>query len=239
MPPPGHRRGLAICCAPYGGIPDLRRTVEAEVVGAMARVGGRNSLIAVPAGIVCAAVVAALVWLSIPMMPVTVAWAGDMLRNATSPRPAPSAGDTAARHALAGESVDCRALYSASLWNEMTWQGRTILDQSTDPPPTEVPALSEVLAPDVRVSCAWTDQDGRVVASTLAAIAPDATGLGEAALRGQGFSCASGDGIVRCTRSQGGVVEAHVLRDGLWLASLERSWHPDGYGARLERSVFG
>lgn len=205
----------------------------------MARVGGRNSWIAVPAGLVCAAIVAALVWLSLPMVPVTVAWAGDMLRNATSPEPAPSAGDTAARRALAGDAVDCRALYSASLWNEMTWQGRTILDQAIEAPPTEVPSLTEVLAPEVRVSCSWTDQDGRAVISTLSAITPQTIGLGEAALRGQGFACAAGDGIVRCARTQGEVVEAHVLRDGLWLATLERAWHPDDYGARLERSVFG
>ena len=65
----------------------------------MARVGGRNSWIAVPVGLVCAAIVAALVWLSLPMVPVTVAWAGDMLRNATAPRPQPTQADTPARHA--------------------------------------------------------------------------------------------------------------------------------------------
>lgn len=205
----------------------------------MARVGGRNSLIAVPAGLICAAVVAVLVWMSLPMVPVTVAWAGDMLRNATSPRPAPSSEDTAAGRALAGEPVDCRALYSPSLWNELTWQGRTILDQAADPPPTDVAALTEVLTPQVRVSCVWTDRAGRTVATSLAEIPPDAPALAEAALRGQGFACASGDGAIRCTRTQGEAVESHVMRDGLWLASLERAWHPDDYGARVERSVFG
>ncbi|MGN8553495.1 UNVERIFIED_CONTAM: hypothetical protein OHV15_13015 [Microbacterium sp. SLM126] len=205
----------------------------------MARVSGRNSWIAAPVGIICAAIVGALVWMSLPMVPVTVAWTGEMLRNATSPQPAPSAGDTAARHALAGDALDCRALYSNSLWNEMTWQGRTILDQTFDAPPTEVPALGEVLAPQVRVSCAWSDREGRAVVSTLSVIAPEASGLGEAALRGQGFACAAGDGIVRCTRTSGETVEAHVLREGLWLATVERAWHPEDYGARLERSVFG
>lgn len=205
----------------------------------MARVSGRNSWIAVPAGLVCVAIVAALVWLSLPMVPVTVAWTGEMLRNATSPKPAPSAGDTAARRALAGDGLDCRTLYSNSLWNEMSWQGRTILEQGFDPPPTEVASLGEVMVPQVRVSCAWTDREGRMVASTLSAVAPEAAGLGEAALRGQGFACAAGAGVVRCTRTQGDVVESHVLRDGLWLASAEHAWHPDDYGARIERSVFG
>lgn len=205
----------------------------------MARADGRNPWIAVPAGLICAAIVAALVWLSLPMVPVTVAWAGEMLRNATSTQPPPAVGDTAAGHALAGDGVDCRSLYSASLWNEMTWQGRTILDQAFDAPPTEVPSLAEVLAPQVTVSCTWTDREGSVVSTSLAVVQADSAGLGEAALRGQGFACTAGDGIVRCARTQADVVETHVLRDGLWLASIERSWHPDEYGARLERSVFG
>lgn len=216
-----------------------RPTVEAEVVGAMARVGGRNSVIAVPVGVICVAIVAALVWLSLPMVPVTVAWAGDMLRNATKPPSATVVADTPAQRVASGASLDCRQMYSDSLWNELSWQGRTILDQALDPPPTEVASLIEVLAPQVRISCTWTGKDGTAVASTLAAVAPEAAGLAEAALRGQGFSCTSADGAVRCSRTQGEVIEEHVLRGGLWLASLERSWHPDGYGARLEKTVFG
>lgn len=205
----------------------------------MARVGGRNSLIAVPAGVICAAIVAALVWMSLPMVPVTVAWAGEMLRNASKPPTAPVAAVTPAQRVADGASLDCRQLYSDSLWSELSWQGRTILDQAQDPPPTEVASLAEVLAPDVRISCVWTGRDGAVVATTLAAVAPDAAGLAEAALRGQGFACTAGDGAVRCTRTTGEVIEHHVLRAGLWLASIERAWHPDGYGARLEKTVFG
>ena len=119
----------------------------------MARVGGRNSWIAVPVGLGCAAIVGALVWLSLPMVPVTVTWAGDMLRNATSPRPQPTQVDTPARQAAEGNRLDCRTLYSDSLWNEMTWTGRTVLDQDLDPPSTTVPTLLEVLTPDVRVTC--------------------------------------------------------------------------------------
>lgn len=205
----------------------------------MARVGGRSTVIAVPVGVLCVAIVAALVWLSLPMVPVTVAWAGDVLRNATTPAPAAEPADSAARHALAGDAVDCRALYSNSLWNELTWQGRTILDQSVDAPPTDVPALVEVLAPEVRVACRWTAQDGGTVSSALAVIAAEGPVLAEAALRGQGFACGARNGVVRCTRVQGATIEDHVLRDGLWLASVQRSWRPEDYAARLERSVFG
>lgn len=205
----------------------------------MARVGGRNSAIAVPAGLICAAIVAALVWLSLPMVPVTVAWAGEMLRNATAPPPPPVVIDTPAQQVADGGALDCRALYSDSLWNELTWQGRTILDQGADPPPTEVATLAQVLTPDVRISCGWTKKDGSAVLTTLARVVPEAASLAEAALRGQGFTCSVADQVVRCSRTQGDVIEEHVLRDGLWLASLERVWHPDDYGARVEKTVFG
>ncbi|WP_127474067.1 hypothetical protein [Microbacterium sulfonylureivorans] len=205
----------------------------------MARVGGRNSWIAVPTGVACAAIVAGLVWLSMPMVPVTVAWAGDMLRNATTPKPEPSPGDTPARRAAAGAALDCRAIYTDALWNEMTWTGRTILDQSYDPPATAVTSLIEVLVPDVRLTCGWTAGDRGNVVSTLAVVASDASDIAEAALRGQGFSCAPGDAGLRCTRAEGDALETHLFRDGLWLCSVESTWHPDDYAARLERGVFG
>ncbi|MCH6232027.1 hypothetical protein MK786_14850 [Microbacterium sp. CFH 31415] len=205
----------------------------------MARVGGRNSWIAVPVGLGCAAIVGALVWLSLPMVPVTVAWAGDMLRNATTPRPQPTQVDTPARQAAEGNRLDCRTLYSDSLWNEMTWTGRTVLDQDLDPPSTTVPTLLEVLTPDVRVTCHWAAPDGGTVVSTLAAVDEAAPALAEAALRGQGFSCAMSDAGLHCAGRVGRETETHVFRDGLWLASVESAWHPEDYAARLERQVFG
>ena len=205
----------------------------------MARLGGRNTWIAVPAGLACAAVVGALVWLSLPMVPVTVAWAGDMLRNASAPQTAPTVSATPAREAAAGGTFDCRAMYSDSLWNEMTWTGRTILDQTTDPPSTAVTSLTEALAPVVVRTCAWTNNDGGTVVSSLAVVPDDGPGIAEAALRGQGFSCAIGDPGLHCTTATGDTVETHVFRDGLWLSTSELTWHPEDYGSRLERQVFG
>jgi len=209
------------------------------VVGAVARVGGRNSWIAVPAGLLCAAIVAALVWLSLPMVPVVVAWAGEMLRNATAPAPVPEATETPASRALEGAAVDCRSLYSDGLWNELTWRGPTILDQNYDPPATAVTSLTEVLAPDVHLTCEWSDGNGGVVITTLAGVGEDASSLAEAALRGQGFACEVADAVLRCARTQGRTVEDHVVRDGLWLSSVERAWPLEDYGSRLERQVFG
>ncbi|CAD5141117.1 MULTISPECIES: hypothetical protein [Microbacterium] len=47
----------------------------------MARVGGRNLGMSWFAGIVCAGIVAGLVWLSLPMVPILAQFAGDALRN--------------------------------------------------------------------------------------------------------------------------------------------------------------
>lgn len=49
----------------------------------MARVGGRNLGMSWFAGIVCAGVIGALVWLSLPMIPVLAQFAGDALRGVT------------------------------------------------------------------------------------------------------------------------------------------------------------
>ncbi|WP_396657767.1 hypothetical protein [Microbacterium oxydans] len=48
----------------------------------MARVGGRNLGMSWFAGIVCVGVIGALVWLSLPMVPVLAQFAGDTLRTA-------------------------------------------------------------------------------------------------------------------------------------------------------------
>lgn len=46
----------------------------------MARVGGRNAAMSWIAGLFCAAVVAALLWLALPMGPMLVQYVGDTLR---------------------------------------------------------------------------------------------------------------------------------------------------------------
>ncbi|WP_334150425.1 hypothetical protein [Microbacterium sp.] len=47
----------------------------------MARVDGRNLTMSWIAGIFCAGIVGALLWLSLPMMPVLAELAGDTLRS--------------------------------------------------------------------------------------------------------------------------------------------------------------
>lgn len=47
----------------------------------MARAGGRNIAVSWIAGVICAAVVAALLWFSLPMGPVMMQFVGDTLRT--------------------------------------------------------------------------------------------------------------------------------------------------------------
>ncbi|MFB7894094.1 hypothetical protein ACFC1I_17975 [Microbacterium sp. NPDC056044] len=204
----------------------------------MARIGGRNPWIAVPAGMLCAAVVASLVWLALPMVPVAVTWVGDTLRGATAPRPAATPERTPAQTAAEGGAVDCRTLYSDDLWNELTWHEGSLLGQSTAAPATTATAFADAAAPDVVVTCTWRFDAGGIV-TTLSKVGADAVTIAEAALAGDGFSCRTGEGATVCERTQGAVREEHTLRDGLWLVSVETDWHPEDYGARLDRTVFG
>ncbi len=205
----------------------------------MARTGGRNSWIAWPAGLLCAAAVAALVWLAQPMLSVSVTWMGDMLRATTSEPVAAPVSEPVATQAIAPGDIDCRALYPDDLWAELTWTPNVLLSQDMSPPATAVTSLTDALVPSVRVTCRWRAGDGRVIVSTLAGVAGDADRIAEAALRGQGFACTADDVALVCTRTAGKVVEEHTIRDGLWLSSVETVWHPDVYGARLAAHVWG
>ncbi|HYJ50770.1 MAG TPA: hypothetical protein VEX12_12730 [Microbacterium sp.] len=208
-------------------------------MGALARTGGRNSWIAWPAGLLCAAVVAVLAWLAQPMLPVSVAWMGDMLRATTSQPVAAPATEAPASRAIASGELDCRALYPDDLWAEITWTPEVLLSQDAAPPPTVITALTDALAPSVRISCHWQAGDGRTIESTLSRVAGDAGAIAESSLRGQGFDCASDSDAVVCTRTAADVLEEHTLRGGLWLSSVERGWHPEFYGTRLAAHVWG
>ncbi|MFS0910356.1 hypothetical protein AB3M89_01100 [Microbacterium sp. 179-I 3D2 NHS] len=47
----------------------------------MARVGGRNLGVSWVAGVICAGVIGALLWFSLPMLPVLAEFAGETLRT--------------------------------------------------------------------------------------------------------------------------------------------------------------
>lgn len=207
----------------------------------MARIPGRSAWLAWPVGVLCAAVVAALVWLSIPMVPATVAWAGDMLRTATSgPAAAPTEGarPSALETAESDADLDCRRFYPVDLWTELTWSPRTLLVQDFSAPPTAVTTLTEALAPQVRVSCRWTFHDGATASTTLARVTADAAPVAEATLQAEGFSCAASGAVLSCTRTQGGVVEEHAFSGDLWLSSVTSGTVPEAYATRLAAGLW-
>jgi hypothetical protein len=194
--------------------------------------------LAVPAGLLCAAVVGALVYLALPMVPVAVTWAGEALRTATAPRPSPTAAATPAQLAAQGIAIDCRTLYPDELWAELSWKGGALLSQSKAPPASDVTALTDALASTPQVTCSWRLDTGGGIVTTLAAVADGAADIADAALRAAGFSCGADAGVLRCQRVRGDVIEEHTLRGSLWLSSIESAWHPEDYGSRVEAHVW-
>lgn len=205
----------------------------------MARIAGRNPWIAWPAGLLCVAVVGALAWLAQPMIPVSIAWMGDLLRASTSSPPAAPAAVSVTTLADQPDDLDCRALYPDGLWAELTWTPNVLLSQNIAPPATSVTALADALAPAVKITCEWRSDGGSLIVSTLASVSADAATIADLALRGQGFTCTTDAEAVVCARTSGEVIEEHVIRGGLWLSSVETAWHPETYGARLAAHVWG
>lgn len=204
----------------------------------MARIGGRNNWLAVPAAMLCAGVVGVLVFLALPMFPVAVTWAGDTLRRASAGQPIAPAPPTPAEAAVDG-MIDCRDLYPDALWSELTWTGGVQLAQTTAPPATSVASLTVALAPTPRVTCTWRVAHGRAIVTTLSLVAADAADIADPILRRRGFTCTTGDGTLRCQRVRGDVIEEHTVQGDLWLSSVETRWHPEGYGARVAAHVWG
>ena len=212
----------------------------------MARANGRNLWIAWPIGVICAAVVAALLYVAQPMIPVVAGWTAGMFHAATHlPPQAPARETVAAGIAAVGAepgSIDCRSLYPDDLWAELTWTPDVLLSQTVAAPAGGSTSVADALAPTVLVTCSWRGPGATSIASTLGRVASEATGIADAALRAEGFSCtgdpASAAGVA-CSRADGAVIEEHVVRDGLWLATVQISWHPPRYGARLAANVWG
>lgn len=199
----------------------------------MARVGGRSAWIAWPIGVICAAVVAALVWLALPGVPAAVQFTGDMLRGATS---APLA-DGEGADATPQPATDCRSLYPDPLWAALAWTPDVLLSQNMKPPATTT-ALTTALAPAVRFTCTWRVPDGRSISTTLATV-PDGSGaVAEAALDADGFACTGDPTAVHCERTRDGVTEIHDIRGTAWLSSVLTNWLPDGYAEQTASRAF-
>ena len=206
----------------------------------MARIGGRSTWIAVPAGMLCVGVVAALVWLALPMFPVAVDWVGDSLRAASRPAPVAPAEPTPAERAVASESFDCRAIYPDSPVVRAHVAGR-----SASQPDGGTPRDRDHVAR--RRAAAEPPPHVLVAPGERRRHRHDARGRRRRRLddrrRGAARSgihvragCAA---ALRCVRVRGDVIEEHTVRGTLWLSSMETKWHPEEYGLRIEAEVWG
>ncbi|MEN2738295.1 hypothetical protein ABCS02_10930 [Microbacterium sp. X-17] len=197
----------------------------------MARIGGRSTLLAVPVGILCAAVVAGLLWLAVPAIPFGVQWIGDTLRGPTS---APAAQATHGPGPAAAPSVEaCRGIYTDALWQELSQRAGGDPKQDAAAPETSASSLVAALAPTVRETCTWKGAQLGGIVTTVSDVPASSTGVARAAFESQGFSCSGyGDGI-RCLRTTGDVTEDQAIRGGVWLATTFTSWQPQQYTERI------
>lgn len=201
----------------------------------MARIGGRSNWVAWPVGVLCAAVVVTLAWLSVPMVPGAVQWAGDALRGPTS---RPVAGAASPERTDKTDTAACRALYTPQLWSELTArQGGDPVQDASSPPVSAVSVVAAI-APAVRTTCTWTGASLGSIVTTLADVSGDRVAIAQTALLSQGYSCRpAGDGIA-CDKTNGEIVEHITLRDGVWLSSRLEAWHPTLYTARVSNRLW-
>ncbi|MGP3535887.1 hypothetical protein ACTU3I_13895 [Microbacterium sp. RD1] len=201
----------------------------------MARVAGRSLWIAWPIGVICGAVVVALVWLAAPGVPGAIEFTGNLLRSSTS---APVADGEEQRGAAAEPITDCRSLYPDRLWSELVWTPDVLLTQTFAPPATTT-ALVTALAPSVRLTCGWRAEGGaRSISTTLATVPADSGPIAQASLTAEGFTCAAETDAVHCERTRGDVSEIHDLRGDLWVSSVLTGWAPEGYGPQVASRAF-
>ncbi|MBN9155044.1 MAG: hypothetical protein J0J05_13770 [Microbacterium sp.] len=201
-------------------------------------IGGRSAWLAWPAGVVCVGVVGALAWLAVPGIPTAVSFVGDILRTGAAASASAPEGPKPVHQIGSAISDDCRSLYPDGLWVELSWTPHVLLDQTQAAPETTATSVRAALSPQVRMTCAWRNESGGTVTTTLSDVDASASGIAQAALASQGFSCEASGGGVRCVKASGAVVEEHVIRDGVWLATFERSWHPDRYTDRLVQRLW-
>jgi len=182
-------------------------------------------------GLACAAVVAGLAYLALPLLPATVDW---MAQSGGRPdgvdaAPADDLGPT--------EPAQCRHLYVDALWSALVWTPGSELVESTDPPTTTAASVTEALTPAVRMTCDWVSDTGQIH-TTVAEVATDAGAIAAAALPSLGFACIEKDARVRCIREDGDLVETIETGGGLWLSTSQAGWYPSDYTRRVADRVF-
>lgn len=202
----------------------------------MARVGGRNTALAWIVGVICAVAVIALAALALPLAPVALGWVNGITGQSSPQASAPpSAAPSASEDA--GAPTECDRLYPSSLWMSLRTAAGAALTPSQDAPVTTATALVDALQPQVILSCSW-HADAGSISTTVATVPPDAASLAAAALPAAGFSCEDVSDRIRCTRTDGDLVETIEIGDGVWTSTSEDGWHPAGYASQVATRVF-
>jgi hypothetical protein len=187
-------------------------------------------------GLVCAAVVGALVWIAAPLVPASVTFVGQQLGQQGNPptsEPAAGAGDEAA----GGLPAECRDLYGDALRGTLMRTADAVLTPSTEPPASSARGLVDALAPRVTYTCDWTSAEG-TLSTTLATVPADAGAIAETALPALGFTCERVATRTRCVLKTDGRVETIETAGGLWVSSVEDGWHPSSYVDGIAETVW-
>jgi len=197
-------------------------------------IGGRRWWLAWPAGILCAGIVAGLVYFAYPAVPGVIAYSIELLQQG-----ARSGGASKPTVKPVGEigtalTDDCVSLYPSSLWIELTIDPHTVLSQDMTAPASDLMTAMAPWHPAPRMTCGWRASDGGTVRTSLV----DLTGATTAqpriadALGSRGFACSAAGmpaAPLTCTRTDGAETRTEVIDGGFWLSTTEDGWHPGGY----------
>lgn len=191
--------------------------------------GGRNSTFAWVVGVLSAALIVGLIVLALPLLPVWTQLAG--------PAPTASATFEPERAAVPGEPRACRDLYTTALWGSIDLAASDDVRESQDEPASSIPEIVTELAPTVRFTCDWSSPGGTIT-TTYADAAADTARLLQGALDDTDFACEELGERLRCTRSDGDVIETIEVGDGRWLSSMQTGWQPTGYAGVTGNAVW-
>lgn len=214
------------------GVAVARHRLGAATVGRMARVAGRNAVFAWFVGVVSAAVVVTLLVLAFPLFPAATQWIAQAGGAQPTGEPAPAASGAAS-----DGPRTCRDLYNEASWAGLRWTDGAELAESTDPPVSTAKELVAALEPAVVVTCRWTSDEGEI-STTVATVPTDAGAVAAAALPAKKYTCGDADGRVRCTRTDGDLIETIEAGGDRWVSTSQRAWHPAGYADGVAEAVW-
>ncbi|MFJ6677601.1 hypothetical protein ACIQLK_00575 [Microbacterium sp. NPDC091382] len=199
----------------------------------MARIAGRNSVFAWFIGLVSAAVVVTLIVLAFPLFPAATQW---IAQGGGSTKPAGAGAPDASPEAADGPRT-CRDLYNEASWAGLRWTDGAEVAQSTDAPESTAEDVVAALAPTIVFTCRWTSDEGEI-STTVATVPTDAGAVAAAALPTRKFACGDAEGRVRCTRTDGDLIETIEAGGGRWVSTSQRAWHPAGYADGVAEAVW-